>query len=173
MRPRLTRAPDGNERRAASITRSARLAALVIGCCVSCTITNTEAPAISGPSELGLAIALHATPDVLPWDGMSAAVVTILARDAYARPVAALGLTAETMVDGVVQEFGWLSARSLTTDNEGGASVTYRAPESVLGDTRQSIVTVVITASTGDARAEVAHTVDIRLVPPYVADTGR
>jgi hypothetical protein len=169
----MKRTPDGNDRRAVSAARGVIMAALAAGCCVGCTITSTEPPAVSGPSELGLAIALHAAPDVLPWDGRSQAVVTIVARDAYARPVAALDVGAEVMVEGVRQEFGRLSARSLTTNDEGRTSVAYTAPEPVADDTRQTIVTIVITPSTGDARAQVAHTVDIRLVPPYISGAGQ
>src|SRR4051794_3589786 len=153
MRPRV-RTPDRNDGRAVATARGLMVAALAVGWCVGCTITRTEAPPISGPSELGLAIALHASPDVLPWDGTSQALVTIVARDAYARPVAALDVGAEVMVDGVRQEFGRLSARSLTTNDEGRTSVGYTAPEPVDGDTRQTIVTIVITPSTGDARAQ-------------------
>jgi len=168
----MRRPPDRDDGRF-STARGLIVTALAVGLCISCTITSTETPAISGPSELGLAIALHATPDVLPWDGTSQTVVTILARDAYARPVAALDVGADVMVDGVLQDFGRLSARSLTTNGEGRTSVAYTAPEPVPGDTRQTIVTIVITPSTGDARAHVAHTVDIRLVPPYVNAAGR
>jgi hypothetical protein len=41
----------------------------------------------------------------------------------------------------------------------------YTAPEPLLGDTRHTFITIVITPLTGDARAQVPRTVDIRLVP--------
>ena len=49
----------------------------------------------------------------------------------------------------------------------------YTSPEPVIGDTRQTFVTIVFTASTGDARAQVPRTVDIRLVPPDVNGLDR
>ena len=72
------------------------------------------------------------------------------------------------MVDGLLQDLGRLSARNLTTDSEGRTSLVYTSPEPLLGDTRHTFITIVITASTGDARAQVPRTVDIRLVPPDV-----
>src|SRR5215212_8798079 len=128
--------------------------AAVIACCAGCTITDTSAPPVSGPSELGLAISLQATPDVLVRDGLSQAIVAIMVRDAYARPVAALDLRADIMVNGVVQDFGRLSARSLTTASDGQACVVYIAPVMVLGAPGQSVITIVITPSSGDARAQ-------------------
>ena len=63
----------------------------------ACTLTRTEAPPITGPSELALAIALQATPDVLSQDGTSQATVAVAALDEYGRPVAALDLRADIM----------------------------------------------------------------------------
>jgi hypothetical protein len=69
------------------------------------------------------------------------------------------------MVDGLLQDLGRLSARNLTTDRDGRTSLMYTAPEPLLGDTRHTLITIVITPLTGDARAQVPRTVDIRLVP--------
>ena len=140
--------------------------AAMIACCTGCTITDTSAPPVSGPSELALAVALQATPDVLVRDGFSQAVVTITVRDAYARPVGSLELSADIMVNGVVQDLGRLSARSLTTTSDGQASVVYTAPVMVIGAPGQSVISILITPSSGDARGQLARTVDIRLVPP-------
>ena len=120
---------------------------------------------VSGPSELGISLTLHASPDVLTRDGTSWSIVAIIARDAYGGPVPDLTLRADIMADGVLQDFGRLSARTLTTDREGRTALVYTSPEPLLGDTGQSFITIVITASTGDARAQVPRSVDIRLVP--------
>jgi hypothetical protein len=144
------------------------LAAITIGCSAGCTLTSPEAPTVSGPSELGLSVTLQASPDVLTRDGTSSAVVAVLARDAHGGPVEALNLRADIMVDGLLQDLGRLSARNVTTDHEGRTSLAYTSPEPLLGDTRQTFITIVFTASTGDARAQVPRTVDIRLVPPAV-----
>ena len=150
-----------------TLQRSARavLAGIAIGWSASCTLTGTDPPAVSGPSELGVSVTLHASPDVLTRDGTSRAVIGVVARDAYGAPMASLGLRADLIVDGLLQDLGRLSTRTLTTDNEGRASVVYTSPEPLLGDTRHTFITIVITASTGDARAQMPRTVDIRLVP--------
>jgi hypothetical protein len=144
------------------------LTAIAIGCSVACRLTSTEAPPVTGPSELGLSVTLHASPDVLTRDGTSRAVVAVVTRDAYGAPLPALGLRADIMVDGLLQDLGRLSARNLTTDRDGRTSLMYIAPEPLLGDSRHTFITIVITALTGDARAQVPRTVDIRLVPPDV-----
>ena len=62
------------------------------------------------------------------------------------------------MVDGLLQDLGRLSARNLTTDSDGRTSLMYTAPEPLLGDTRQTFITIVITPSDGRcARAGAAH----------------
>jgi hypothetical protein len=117
-------------------------------------------------------VTLHASPDVLTRDGTSRAVIAILARDGYGAPMAALGLRADIIVNGLLQDLGRLSARTLTTDREGRTSVVYTSPEPLIGDTRHIFITIVITPSTGDARAQVPRTVDIRLVPPDADERG-
>lgn len=79
--PRLTR--TGGAGLAAVL-----LAALVAGCMVK----NTEAPPLSGPSELGLALSLSATPDILPQDGWSQASVGIDARGPDGRAARAVSM---------------------------------------------------------------------------------
>jgi hypothetical protein len=149
------------------------LAGIAIGCSVACTVKGTESPGVSGPSELGVSVTLHASPDVLTRDGTSRAVIAVLARDGFGAPLAALGLRADIIVDGLLQDLGRLSDRNLTTDAEGRTSVVYTAPEPLIGDTRHTFITIVITPSTGDARAQVPRTVDIRLVPPDASEPGR
>jgi hypothetical protein len=144
------------------------LATVIAGCLAGCTLTNTGAPAISGPSELGLALTLQATPEVITQDGTSQSMVTVVARDAYARPIAALAVRADIAVQGVLQDFGRLSGRNVTTASDGRASLAYIAPEPVAGITAQTTITIVVTPLTGDARSQVPRTVDIRLVPPVL-----
>jgi hypothetical protein len=142
------------------------LAAMVAGGSAACTLTRTDAPAVSGPSELAVALTLQAAPAVLPQDGTSHAVISVLARDAYGRPVAALEMRADIAIQGVLHDFGTLSARSLTTGSDGRTTVIYTAPEPVEGVSEHTVITLVITPSRDDARSEVPRAVDIRLVPP-------
>jgi hypothetical protein len=148
------------------------VAAFAIGWFASCTLTDIKPPPVSGPSELGLSVTLQASPDVLTRDGTSRAVISVFARDGYGAPMASLGLRADLMVDGLLQDLGRLSARNLTTDIEGRTSVVYTSPEPLIGATGHTFITVVVTASTDDARAQMPRTVDIRLVPPDVNGPG-
>lgn len=146
--------------------RTAVVVGVLTAASAGCTLTRTEAPPITGPSELALAIVLQATPDVLSQDGTSQAIVALAAFDEYGRPVAALDLRADIMVQGVVQDFGRLSARSLTTASNGRAWVFYTAPEAVPDSVGQTTVTIRITPLMGDARSHVPRAIDILLVPP-------
>jgi len=58
----------------------ALVAAVALGAS-ACTVKKTEAPALTGPSELGLSLTVSATPDILTQDGSSQATVTVVARD--------------------------------------------------------------------------------------------
>jgi hypothetical protein len=147
------------------------------GWLAACTVTPAEAPLGSGPSELALSLGVNASPEVLIQDGTSRSIVTVTARDAAARPTGGIAARADILVDGVPREFGRLSMRELTTGLDGRASVVYTAPPPVDGVATETIVTVAITPSTGDARSHVPRTVDIKLVPqigaPFVTSSFR
>ena len=131
-----------------------------------CTLGGTNPPAVSGPSELGLAIALEAVPDILVQDGVSQASISVSARDPSGRAVSGLALWVDIVVGGEPQEVGRLSERQVETSADGRVAFTYTAPEAPHGTTTSTLVTVAVTPLTGDARAHVPRTVDIRLVPP-------
>jgi PKD repeat protein len=133
-----------------------------------CNVKKTEAPPLSGPSELGTAITLRATPDTLPQDGFSQSEILIEARDANAQPVRSLGVRAEIAVNGVLQDFGMLSSKNLMTGSDGRTSVTYTAPKTVTTVDRQTTVSILVTPAGSDARNQVPRSVDIRLVPTGV-----
>lgn len=133
-----------------------------------CNVKKTEAPELSGPSELGTAITLRATPDTLPQDGFSQSQILIEARDAHGQPLRSLGVRAEIAVGGVLQDFGLLSSKNLMTGGDGRASVTYTAPKSVTTIDRQTTVSILVTPDGWDARNQVPRSVDIRLVPTGV-----
>ena len=94
-----------------------------------CTVEEQKTPGLSGPSELGTAITIGVTPDVLSQDGASQSVVTITARDANGQPLRNASMRAEITVNGIVTDFGSLSARNVVTDSTGRATVIYTAPE--------------------------------------------
>lgn len=107
-----------------------RLLALVAGAALatSCGLDKQTAPALAGPSELGLSLNLIASPDVIMQDGQSTSTIQVTARDANGAPVRGVFLRASITIDGTPVDFGTLSTRTLSTDSAGHASVIYTAP---------------------------------------------
>lgn len=155
--PRLTR--TGGAGLAAVL-----LAALVAGCMVK----NTEAPPLSGPSELGLALSLSATPDILPQDGWSQASVGIDARGPDGRAARAVSMRIETVRGGIVADYGVLSSRQVVTDDSGKARVSYTAPAPGEPVDSNTVVTIRVTPVGSNYANTVSRDVQIRLTPPGV-----
>jgi len=144
-------------------------AALLVG---ACTTKKTEPPDLSGPSELGTSLAIAANPDTLTQDGESRSTIVVTARNANGQPLPNLSLRADIAVNGVVTDFGALSAKNLATDGNGIATFVYTAPEAVDSADRNTMVTIKVTPQSGDARGDVARTIQIRLVPAGTVSGG-
>lgn len=144
--------------------RFVAVAALALGVS-ACTTKKTEPPVSSGPSEFGTSVALAASPNLLPQDGVSQSQIVVTARDANSQPLANLALRAEIAVGGTITDFGRLSQKSLSTGSDGRATIVYTAPAPVDNIDRQTTVTILVTPLTGDARGDQARSIDIRLVP--------
>lgn len=144
-------------------------ALLLLGLWVTgCTVHKAEQPAPAGPSELATSISLSATPDILNQDGASQSQVVITARDANNQPMQGLGLRLDIALDGVVQDFGRLSTKSITTGGDGRATVVYTAPAPIAGLTQGTLVSIHATPVGTDASTQSTRRVEIRLVPPGV-----
>jgi PKD repeat protein len=75
----------------------------------------------------------------------------------------------ETSVNGTVQDFGRLSARTVVTGTDGRATAVYTAPSSSpLQGGSGILVTIVATPNGTNAQGLVVRTADLRLVPPGV-----
>lgn len=138
---------------------------------ISCGLDATSPPPVTGPAELGLALRVTASPDVLPRDGVSTARVMVEARNARNRPIAGLGLRAEMIVDGVIADVGQLSSKMAATDPDGRAHLTYTAPpgsEADDVDDGKDIVTISVMPIGDDYANAVGRVAHIRLVPPGV-----
>jgi chitodextrinase len=141
----------------------------------ACTVHKTEAPPLSGPSEFALSLSMTATPDAISQDGGSQSSVRIVARGPDGRPISALPMRVDTTVNGVAQDFGTLSARTIVTGSDGIAAVTYTAPRQGQGVNTGTCnglpgtcVTIVATATGTNFDAANPEVVTIRLVPPGV-----
>ena len=109
-------------------TRSILSLAVALMVAASCTMKDQEAPPLTGPSELGTSFTVQILPDVLQLDGASQAIVTITAYNQNGQPKRGERLTAEILVNGQVVDFGLLTPRTITTGNDGRATLTYTAP---------------------------------------------
>lgn len=134
----------------------------------ACTVQETPAPSTwTGPSELALRIAMQVVPDSILQDGASQAALSIEAGGPDGRPVRGLPLRVEVMYDGIVQDFGTLSSKSVVTGEDGRARVTYTAPPRPSQPVEQGnrIVLRVIPIGS-DYQGEVSREVELRLVTP-------
>ena len=141
-------------------------AAMVLG---SCTVKETDAPSLAGPSETGLSVASSVSPDILDQDGLSQAVIEVVTRGPDGRPVGSIPLRIEINVGNAAVDFGRLSNKTPVTGSDGVARVTYTAPPapSEPVDTF-TVVTLVITPVGGDFHGSNPRYVELRLVPKGV-----
>lgn len=131
----------------------------------SCTVKKQEAPPLIGPSEFGTSVTVTVTPDVLPTDGGSQALVTITVRDANGQPVRNQSLRTDIYVDGAIADFGALSARNVVTDANGRATLIYTAPAVNGSSDTGTVVAIGVTPIGGDFANTVIRSAAVRLVP--------
>src|SRR3954470_8023960 len=143
------------------------MAALAVA---SCTVSKTPTPSLTGPSELSLSLAMTATPDLITANGSEKSTIRVMARDANGQPQRDVELRVDTVTPSdVIVEVGQLSQRSIKTDSNGEASVTFTAPMAAIGgiDNNPPVVVRLLPVST-NAGSHIARYVTIRLVPPSV-----
>jgi chitodextrinase len=127
----------------------------------SCTVDETEAPSLSGPSELALSLNVQANPDTILQDGAAQSVVTV-----NGQPVRSLSMRVDMRVGNVFADFGTLSTRTVVTGDDGMARFTYTAPPRPAETNPGSIVTLMVTPVGADYRGSIQREVDIRVIPP-------
>jgi PKD repeat protein len=145
--------------------RSVVTTAMAMVLSVSCTMKNQDAPPLTGPSEFGTSVTLNASPDTLQQDGASQSQITITTFDQNGKPKGGVPMTVEIRFGGEVTDFGWLSARSATTNSAGKATLAYTAPVSIGAET---LVEIVATPIGTNAVNQVGRSVAIRLIPPGI-----
>lgn len=145
------------------------VAAALVSLTAACTLQETDVPPLTGPSTLALALSVTASPDILPEDGVAQSVIRIVARDANNQPVRGLVLRVDTVIGSTIVDIGTLSARNVTTNSSGEATVVYTAPLARFrGTDTQSVVTVRVLPVGGDFGSSLPREVSIRLVPESV-----
>jgi PKD repeat protein len=150
--------------RAIRATLTATAATILLA---GCTVKKTEAPPLSGPSELGTSLQLKASPDQVAQDGLSQSQIEIIARGPDSRPLSGLSMRVEMYVAGQLADYGRLSTRSVTTGSDGIARLTYTAPPPLPEPVDYYTVVSLRVTPVGTEFANAnARYVDIRLTPP-------
>jgi PKD repeat protein len=158
--------------------RAQSIAAVVVCATLAltaCTVHKTEPPPLSGPSEFALSLSMTAIPDAISQDGGSQSSVRIAAKGPDGRAIPALPMRVDITVNGVAQDFGTLSARTIVTGSDGIASVMYTAPRQALGANSGTCnglpgtcISIVATPMGSNFDTANPQVVTIRLVPPGV-----
>jgi PKD repeat protein len=153
-------------------TSSLRIGSILTGAALlltACTVQKQETPALTGPSELSTSINIAVTPDVLSQDGASQSQVTVTARDQNGQLIRNLALRAEIAVNGVLADFGTLSAKNIVTDTTGRATLVYTAPSAgAVSTDNGTLVQILVVPSGSNFDNATARYASIRLVPPSV-----
>ena len=149
--------------------------ALALLAAAGCTVKNSEAPPLTGPSGLALTLNVNAIPDSISQDGGSQSSIKITAIGPNGKGLASLPLRLDMVVNGVPQDYGTLSARSVVTNSDGVATAVYTAPPSpvngVFGTCNAlpgNCVTIVATPTSTNFTTANPEQVLIRLVPTGV-----
>jgi PKD repeat protein len=127
-------------------------------------------PALIGPSELSLSLAVTANPDLITANGAAQSTIRVIARDAAGQPQPNVDIRVDTVTGGdVIVEIGQLSQHLIKTDSKGEATLTFTAPMAPnpgIDDTPP--VTVRLLPVSTDFALQMPRYVVIRLVPPAV-----
>src|SRR5919204_2158244 len=153
-------------------------AALMAAAVSGCIAHQTEMPPYGGPSDLALSLTVTASPESINQDGASQSRITITAIGPDGKAKASLPVRVDMALNGVAQDFGTLSARSVVTNTDGKAFVVYTAPPSPVGGitgtclgvpgTCVNIVATPSESGTGNFATALPVSGTIRLVPPGV-----
>lgn len=166
--------------RAQRLGRSAAVGALcALLTQAGCGLDKVEIPGLTGPSTTGIALELHATPDVLLADAESTAVVQAIVRGPDGQPLGGRTVFfAVTDENGAYVDLGTLYSTVATyhppapqttevTGTNGIAQVVYRLPGRISVTAIQP-VNIQARVVGDDARAEIYRSVQIELRPAEV-----
>jgi PKD repeat protein len=126
----------------------------------ACNLETQQVPAVSAPSEFGIAITVAALPDQLPRDGASQSTVSVTARGPQGQPLANQRISLSFVSPSAPGAA--LSSNEVTTTSDGHAVFTVTAPPSTMpGDNLRIALTPIGTNFDNAA----ARTVALVLTP--------
>jgi PKD repeat protein len=142
------------------------LGAAALAVLAGCTVKDVDQPALAGPSTFAQSITMVAERDTLQQNGADFTDIRITALGPDGQSLS-IPLRAQIYVDGVPQDFGTLSTKSLTTP----ATIRYTAPPAsslAAGQVATTVTLVVTPSNAGDFRGELLRQIDINLLPPGI-----
>jgi hypothetical protein len=160
-------------RHASGSTGRAAATALALLILSGCGLEEVEIPPLEGPSELGLAVTLTASPDILVADGFSTSLVQATIRDQDGRPVSGRDIFfAVADESGRFADIGQLRAAAgsvgvgtglvVRTNAQGIAQVVYESPVRTDATANQTVLVSVRPVGT-DAAGAIYRSVRIEL----------
>lgn len=123
----------------------------------ACTTNKQDAPDLTGPSSLGVALDIKASPDIMYRDGVSQSVIEVTATDGLGRRMTDLN-----MVVTASPNLGTIQTQAIKTDATGRASTIYVAP----GFGGTTTATITVTPQGSNFQNTVPRTITIRLFQP-------
>jgi len=136
---------------------------LALALLAGCTVKQVEPPSVAGPSTLARAITMVANKDTLFQNGVDFAEILVTSSGPTGQQQN-IPLRAEILVGGVVQDFGTLNTKTLTTPT----TLRYTAPNAsplAAGQVAQVVTIAVTPTDSGDFRGEIERQLDLRLLP--------
>src|SRR5215210_6951798 len=103
-------------------------AALITIALTACVHKADEAPALTGPSGAATTVSLAASPDTISHDGGSQSRITITVFGPDGKPLSRPpSLRLDMFVNGIQQDYGTLSARTVVPNGNGEVVAVYTA----------------------------------------------
>ena len=145
--------------------RAGRLLVACAGIVLSAACSKDVIPTTASSSDSSVQLSVQAVPSSIPRDGSSQSTIVIEALTADGRPARLVVLQVDIVVNGGTVELGTLSSTTVVTGDDGKARLTYTAPPKPTAlPAAEAVVTVRVTASGGNLRADVSRQIDIRLL---------
>jgi hypothetical protein len=136
--------------------------ATVFVAAAGCTMKDTPAPGLTGPSALGRSVTVTASPDLLVMDGVSRSQIGVEVKTFSGAAVSGFALHLK-----LVDDYGRLAVTQAVTGGDGRASVTYTAPKAVIGAAARTETVEMTPIGTDHAVSIVGRRdVVIHLLPP-------
>ena len=134
----------------------------------ACTVSNTPAPPLTGPSELSLSLLVTAKPDILTANGSDYSDITITARDATGQAAAGRDLRVDVVndADKIIQVGTLFPQGVVTTNSAGEVTVRFPAPmETTPGVDNNPAARIRVLPISSNSSSQIGRYLTIRLVP--------